>query len=105
MCLSFYTFYKFYAKTERFGYVKREITYGIFDLLHSWHINLLKKAEEQGDCLIVTLSADEFNKNEKNKVCYYDCEKRKKLLEAISYVDLVMLEERWEQKRIDVSWI
>lgn len=82
--------------------MKRVITYGTFDLLHYGHINLLKRAKEQGDYLIVGLSTDEFNKNKKNKVCYFDYEKRKQLLEAIRYVDLVIPEESWEQKRSDV---
>ena len=82
--------------------MKRVITYGPFDLLHYGHINLLKRAKEQGDYLIVGLSTDEFNKDKKNKVCYFDYDQRKHLLEAIRYVDLVIPEESWEQKRSDV---
>ena len=78
------------------------ITYGTFDLLHYGHINLLKRAKEQGDYLVVGLSTDEFNEHKKNKVCYFDYEKRKQLLEAIRYVDLVIPEESWDQKRSDV---
>ena len=83
--------------------MKRVITYGTFDLLHYGHINLLRRAKALGDYLIVALSTDEFNKNSKNKVCYFDYEKRKKLLEAIRYVDLVIPEENWEQKMTDVD--
>lgn len=82
--------------------MKRVITYGTFDLLHYGHINLLKRAKAQGDYLIVALSTDEFNKQGKNKVCYFDYEKRKALLEAIRYVDLVIPEENWEQKKTDM---
>ena len=82
--------------------MKRVITYGTFDLLHYGHINLLKRAKEQGDYLIVALSTDEFNQNMKNKKCYFDYEKRKALLESIRYVDLVIPEENWEQKRTDM---
>ncbi|MBQ8610316.1 MAG: glycerol-3-phosphate cytidylyltransferase [Oscillospiraceae bacterium] len=82
--------------------MKRVITYGTFDLLHYGHINLLKRAKEYGDYLIVALSTDEFNKNAKNKVCYFDYEKRKALLEAVRYVDLVIPEENWDQKRSDM---
>ncbi|MBQ3193346.1 MAG: glycerol-3-phosphate cytidylyltransferase [Oscillospiraceae bacterium] len=81
--------------------MKRVITYGTFDLLHYGHINLLRRAKEQGDYLIVALSTDEFNK-QKNKTSYFPYEKRKLLLEAIRYVDLVIPEENWDQKREDV---
>ena len=82
--------------------MKRVITYGTFDLLHYGHINLLRRAKALGDYLIVALSTDEFNLKEKNKVCYFSSEERKKLLEAIRYVDLVIPEENWEQKRTDI---
>ena len=83
--------------------MKRVITYGTFDLLHYGHINLLRRAKEQGDYLIVCLSTDEFNLNEKRKKCYFPYEKRKMLLEAIRYVDLVVPENNWEQKRTDIK--
>lgn len=83
--------------------MKKVITYGTFDLLHYGHINLLRRAKELGDYLIVALSTDDFNWNEKKKVCYFNYEQRKKLLEAIRYVDLVIPEENWEQKISDVK--
>lgn len=82
--------------------MKRVITYGSFDLLHYGHINLLKRAKELGDYLIVCLSTDEFNEKEKNKKAYFSYEKRKMLLEAVRYVDLVIPEENWEQKVTDI---
>ena len=82
--------------------MKRVITYGTFDLLHYGHINLLRRAKALGDYLIVALSTDEFNLKEKTKVCYFSYEERKKLLEAIRYVDLVIPEENWDQKRTDI---
>ena len=83
--------------------MKKVITYGTFDLLHYGHINLLRRAKELGDYLIVALSTDEFNWNQKQKVCYFTYEQRKQLLEAIRYVDLVIPEENWEQKVSDVK--
>lgn len=47
--------------------MKRVITYGTFDLLHYGHINLLRRARQLGDYLIVGLSTDEFNWNEKSE--------------------------------------
>lgn len=82
--------------------MKRVITYGTFDLLHYGHINLLRRARALGDYLIVALSADQFNHDSKNKVCYFTYEERKQLLESIRYVDLVIPEENWEQKVRDV---
>lgn len=83
--------------------MRRVITYGTFDLLHYGHINLLKRAKEYGDYLVVGLSTDEFNMQKKNKKCYFDYEKRKQLLEAIRYVDLVIPENNWEQKERDIK--
>ena len=83
--------------------MKRVITYGTFDLLHYGHINLLRRAKELGDYLIVALSTDEFNWNEKGKKCYFTYAQRKQLLEAIRYVDLVIPEECWDQKSRDVK--
>jgi len=83
--------------------LKRVITYGTYDLLHYGHINLLRRAKEYGDYLIVALSTDEFNWNEKQKKCYFSYEKRKQLLEAIRYVDLVIPENGWEQKVPDIE--
>lgn len=82
--------------------MKKVITYGTFDLLHYGHINLLKRAKELGDYLIVALSTDEFNEI-KGKKCYFPYEERKKLVESIRYVDLVIPEVSWEQKVDDVK--
>lgn len=83
--------------------MKRVITYGTFDLLHYGHINLLRRAKQHGDYLIVALSTDEFNWNSKQKKCYFNYEKRKTLIEAIRYVDLVIPENSWDQKIEDIK--
>lgn len=83
--------------------MKRIITYGTFDMLHYGHINLLHRAKYLGDYLIVALSTDEFNWQEKGKRCYFTYEQRKLMLEAIRYVDLVIPENCWEQKSRDVQ--
>ena len=82
--------------------MKKIITYGTFDLLHYGHINLLRRAKKLGDYLIVALSTDEFNL-QKDKISYFDYQQRKILLESIRYVDLVIPEISWEQKREDVK--
>ncbi len=82
--------------------MKRILTYGTFDLLHYGHIRILKRAKELGDYLVVALSTDEFNAT-KGKKAYHSYETRKKMLEAIRYVDLVIPENNWEQKIQDVK--
>mgnify|MGYP002568292550 CR=1 FL=1 len=81
--------------------MKRILTYGTFDLLHFGHIEILRRAKELGDYLIVAVSTDEFNEI-KGKKAYHNYETRKKMLEAIRYVDLVIPENSWEQKVSDV---
>lgn len=82
--------------------MKRILTYGTFDLLHYGHIEILRRAKALGDYLVVALSTDEFNES-KGKIAYHDFETRKKMLEAIRYVDLVIPEDCWEQKINDVK--
>ena len=82
--------------------MKRILTYGTYDLLHYGHIRLLQRAKALGDYLIVALSTDEFNEI-KGKKAYHNYETRKKMLEAVRYVDLVIPEENWEQKINDVK--
>lgn len=82
--------------------LKRVLTYGTFDLLHYGHIRLLQRASQLGDYLIVALSTDEFNAV-KGKKSFYPYETRKEMLEAIRYVDLVIPENDWAQKRSDIA--
>ena len=86
---------------ENEDFMKRVLTYGTFDLLHFGHIEILRRAKELGDYLIVAVSTDEFNEI-KGKKAYHNYETRKKMLEAIRYVDLVIPENNWKLKRNDV---
>lgn len=81
--------------------MKKVITYGTFDLFHVGHLNLLRRAKELGDYLIVAVSSDAFNES-KGKKAYHSIEDRVKILEAIEYVDEVIIEESWNQKIDDV---
>lgn len=81
---------------------KKVITYGTFDLIHRGHINILKRAKELGDYLIVGISSDSFN-NLKEKRSYYTYEERKAIVESIRYVDEVIPETSWEQKIEDIK--
>ncbi|WP_277209332.1 glycerol-3-phosphate cytidylyltransferase [Isoptericola croceus] len=82
--------------------MKRVITYGTYDLLHYGHIELLRRARALGDYLIVALSTDEFNAG-KGKKSYFSFEERRRMLEAIRHVDLVIPENTWEQKSEDIK--
>ena len=82
--------------------MKKVITYGTFDLLHVGHINLLRRARELGDYLIVVVSSDEFNAG-KGKKAYHSFEDRKAILEAIddvknNDVDVFVMGNDWEGK-------
>ncbi|UUI42298.1 glycerol-3-phosphate cytidylyltransferase [Oceanobacillus oncorhynchi] len=77
------------------------LTYGTFDLLHVGHVNLLRRAKEMGDYLIVGLSTDDFNIL-KHKQSFYSYEDRKIILESVRYVDKVIPEISWEQKKDDI---
>ncbi len=87
---------------KRGRYMKKVLTYGTFDLLHYGHINLLRRAKQLGDYLVVGLSTDEFNQL-KNKKSFFPYDKRKMMLEAIKYVDEVIPETSWDQKLSDVK--
>lgn len=82
--------------------MKTVITYGTFDLFHVGHVNLLKRARELGDRLVVAVSTDEFNLQEKNKTTIVPYEHRVKVLESCRYVDLVIPESSWSQKERDI---
>ncbi len=83
--------------------MKKVITYGTYDLFHHGHVNIIKRAKELGDYLIVGISSDEFNEKEKNKDTYFTYEQRKMVVESLSFVDEVIPETNWEQKIEDVK--
>lgn len=82
--------------------MKRVITYGTFDLFHIGHLNLLKKAKEMGDELIVAVSTDAFNAS-KGKKTLTPYRQRREIVQAVKYVDRVISEERWGQKIQDIG--
>ena len=83
--------------------MKKVITYGTFDLFHLGHLEILRRAKELGDYLVVVISTDEFNWDEKQKKCVYPYEDRAEIVKAIRYVDEVIPETCWEQKMTDVA--
>lgn len=82
--------------------MKKIITYWTFDVIHEWHINILRKSKALWDYLIVWISSDKFNEL-KWKKSYQNFNERKKNLEQIKYVDEVIAENNWEQKKEDIK--
>lgn len=82
--------------------MKKVLTYGTFDLFHVGHLNILKRAKELGDYLVVAVSSDEFNAI-KGKKCVIPDYERMAIVEAIKYVDEVIPENSWHQKITDVK--
>ena len=82
--------------------MKTVITYGTFDMFHIGHLKILERLKAKGDRLIVAVSTDEFNAV-KGKKPIIPFEQRAEIVGAIKYVDLVIPEENWEQKRTDVD--
>ncbi len=81
--------------------MKTVFTYGTFDLFHIGYVNLLKRARELGDSLIVAVSSDEFNQS-KGKTTLLLFEHRVAILESCRCVDKVIAEHNWQQKRLDI---
>lgn len=65
-------------------------TTGVYDMFHVGHLNILKRAKEQCDFLIVGVSTDELVQKEKNKIPIISFADRCKIVEAIRYVDAVV---------------
>src|SRR5690625_5371941 len=82
--------------------MKTIITYGTFDLLHSGHINLLRRAKDIGNYCIEKISTEAFNRA-KEKQAFHRYHERKLIIDAIRYVDQTIPEDSWDQKRIDIK--
>jgi glycerol-3-phosphate cytidylyltransferase len=72
----------------------RVITFGTFDLFHVGHLNLLRRAKQLGDYLIVGVSTDKLNYSKKKRLPIFSEPDRV----SIKYVDETFLEESLELK-------
>ncbi len=89
-------------RIRRIAFKRKVITYGSFDMLSYGHINFLRRAKALGDYLVVALSTDEFSAEQKGMECILPYEQRRRILKALRYVNLVIPETRWEQKKEDI---
>ena len=76
----------------------RVITFGTFDVLHIGHVNLLERAKELGDYLIVGISTDilTFEKKCRYPICTFD--HRMRMINALHCIDEVFAEESLDKK-------
>ena len=93
-------------KKYRVGY-----TTGVFDMFHIGHLNILRRAKEQCDYLIVGVSTDELVKEYKNKTPIIPFEERAEIVQSIDCVDRVMAQENrdkyeaWRELKFDVMFV
>ena len=86
-------------------------TTGVFDMFHIGHLNILKRAKEMCDYLIVGVSTDELVKKAKNKIPIIPFEERMEIVAAIRYVDKVVSQENkdklqaFEKYKFDVMFV
>ncbi|MBQ9844176.1 MAG: adenylyltransferase/cytidyltransferase family protein [Oscillospiraceae bacterium] len=75
-------------------------TTGVFDMFHIGHLNILKRAKEQCEYLIVGVSTDELVQKYKNKAPIIPFHERSAIVEAIKYVDKVVPQENMNKLTI-----
>lgn len=86
-------------------------TTGVYDMFHVGHLNILRRAKEQCDFLIVGVSTDELVQHDKNKTPIIPFEERCKIVEAIKYVDKVVAQPNknkihaWEQYKFNKMFV
>ncbi|MFK3662188.1 adenylyltransferase/cytidyltransferase family protein [Scandinavium sp. NPDC088450] len=78
--------------------MKKVITFGTFDVFHVGHINIIERAAELGDYLIVGVSSDDLNFSKKKRYPIYNESDRLKIISSLKFVDEVFLEESLELK-------
>lgn len=74
------------------------ITFGTFDVFHIGHLNVLERARQMGDRLVVGVSSDELNQRKKARMPVYRESERLQIIDGLKCVDEVFLEESLERK-------
>ena len=83
--------------------MKKIITYGTYDLLHQGHINLLRRAKELGDYLIVGVTSDSFDRGRGKLNVRNNVLERVEAVKATGYADEVIIEDYLGQKIDDIQ--
>ena len=83
--------------------MKKVITYGTYDLLHQGHINLLRRAKELGDYLIVGVTNDSFDRDRGKLNVRNNVLERVEAVRATGYADQIIIEDYVGQKIDDVQ--
>ncbi len=83
--------------------MKKVITYGTYDLLHQGHINLLRRAKDLGDYLIVGVTADGFDQNRGKINVRQSLMERIEAVRATGFADQIIVEEYEGQKIDDIK--
>jgi len=79
--------------------MRRVITFGTFDVFHIGHVNILERACELGEKLIVGISSDALNFSKKGRYPIFSEEQRIRMVAAIHCVDETFIEESLELKK------
>lgn len=79
------------------------ITYGTYDLLHQGHLNLLRRAKELGDYLIVGVTSDSFDRGRGKLNVRNNVLERVEAVKATGYADEVIIEDYLGQKIDDIQ--
>ena len=83
--------------------MKKVITYGTYDLLHEGHINLLRRAKELGDYLIVGVTSDSFDRGRGKLNVRNNVLERVEAVKATGYADEIIIEDYLGQKIDDIQ--
>lgn len=83
--------------------MKKVITYGTYDLLHQGHINLLRRAKELGDYLIVGVTSDSFDRGRGKLNVRNNVLERVEAVKKTGYADEVIIEDYLGQKIDDIQ--
>lgn len=83
--------------------MKKIITYGTYDLLHQGHINLLRRAKELGDFLIVGVTSDSFDRGRGKLNVRNNVLERIEAVKATGYADQIIIEDYVGQKIDDIQ--